>query len=127
MDVLQLIYNALIADAYIKKQAYGRIKYYEYPETGDVTAPYIIIDPIDSPNPSDFADNTWLKYDCLFQIDVWSPNRITTYTIADKIRDVMWNQFGFAQKSGPQEYDTGIYRDARRYKGKIYRDDLDGL
>ncbi|MED3650609.1 hypothetical protein [Heyndrickxia sporothermodurans] len=127
MDILTMIYNALIADPYIKEQAYGRIKYYEYPETGDVKAPFIIIDPIDAPNPSDFADNTWLTYDCLFQIEVWSPNRIVTNSIADKVRDVMWKEFGLKQKSGPQEFDKGVFRDARRYEGKIYREDVDGL
>ncbi|MEK5524141.1 hypothetical protein [Heyndrickxia sp. FSL W8-0423] len=127
MDILSLIYNALIADQYIKDQAYGRIKYYEYPETGDVKAPFIIIDLLDAPSPSDFADDTWLSYDCLFQIEVWSPNRVVTNTIADKIRNVMWNQFGFKQQSGPQEYKEGVFRDARRYRGTIYRNDLDGL
>jgi len=40
----------------------------------------------------------------------------------------MWN-FGFHQGTGPDEWDeeTGIYRDARRYRGKLYRDDLDTL
>lgn len=127
MDVLSLIYNTLITDPYIKDQAYGRIKYYEYPETGDVTEPFIIIDPIDAPDPSDYADDTWLTYECLLQIEVWTRNRIVTNIIADKVRDVMWKQFGFKQQSGPQEYDEGIFRDARRYRGKIYRDDLDGL
>lgn len=124
MDVLNLIYNALIADEYIKEQAYRRIKYFEYPETGDITAPFIIIDPINAPDPSDFADDTWLTIDCLLQIEVWSKNRIVTNTIADKVRDVMWAQLGFKQQSGPQEYDEGVFRDARRYRGKIYRDDL---
>lgn len=127
MDVLPMIYEALLADDFIKEQASGRIKYFEYPETGNLKAPYIVIDPIDVPEPKVFADNTWLSYDCLFQIDVWSNNRIITNTLADKVRDVMWNQFGFSQKSGPQEYDKGVYRDARRYRGKIYRNDLDGL
>lgn len=127
MDVLDMIYQVMIADAYIKEKAFNRIKYYEYPETGAVNAPFIIIDPIDAPNPSDFADNTWLKYDCLFQIDVWTPNRIVTSTIADKIRDILWNEFGFVQKSGPQDFDAGIFRDARRYRGTIYRNDIDNL
>ncbi|WP_051405042.1 tail completion protein gp17 [Bacillus cihuensis] len=127
MDILSLIYNALIADEYIRTQALERIKYYEYPETGNVTAPYIVIDPIDAPDPSDYADDTWLTYDCLFQIEVWSRNRTDTNTVADKIRDVMWKQFGFKQQTGPQEYDDGIFRDARRYRGKIYRDVVDSL
>lgn len=127
MDILATVYEALIADDYIKQQALGRIKYYEYPESGEVNAPFIIIDPINAPEPDDFADDTWLTYDCLFQIDVWTKNRTVTNTLAEKVRDVMWYRFGFKQQSGPQEYDQGVFRDARRYRGKIYRNDLEDL
>ncbi|MCC2250496.1 DUF3168 domain-containing protein [Virgibacillus sp. AGTR] len=129
MDILDKIYKSLIADDYIKDQTLGRIKYYEYPETGDVTEPFIVIDPINPPDPSDYGSNKWMKYDYLIQIDVWSSNRKITDAIADKIRDIMWEVFGFSQKPGPQAYDkdTGVFRDARRYRGTLYRDDLDSL
>lgn len=127
MDILEKVYESLVADDYIKEQALGRIKYYEYPETGDVDNPYIVIDPIDAPKPSDYADDNWTKYDCLLQVDVWTRNRKITGSIADQIRDVMWDVFGFSQQSGPNEYDEGIYRDARRYRGTVYRDDFDSL
>ncbi|MGG0284126.1 hypothetical protein ABEY41_03145 [Peribacillus butanolivorans] len=128
MDVLGMVYNALIADPYIKEKAFGRIKFYEFPVTGDVTAPYIIIDPLDVPLPKDFADDTWLTYDCLYQIEVWSKNRTNTRELSEQIGKVMWN-FGFPQGTGVDEWDedTGIFRDARRYRGKLYRDDLDTL
>lgn len=127
MDVLDLVYQALIADEYINEKVFNRIKFYEYPETGDVTGPHIIMELVDSPNPSNFADNKWLTYNCYLQIEVWSPNRKITNQIADKVRDVLWDSFGFVQKRGPQEYDEGVFRDARRYEGTIYRDDLDGV
>ncbi|MFF2287294.1 hypothetical protein [Peribacillus butanolivorans] len=128
MDVLGMIYNALIADLYIKEKASGRIKYYEFPGTGVVTAPYIIIDPIDVPLPKEFADDTWLTYDCLFQIEVWSKNRMATNELSRYIRNVLW-KLGFHQGTGVDEWDkdTGIFRDARRYRGKLYRDDLGTL
>ncbi|AXN40669.1 DUF3168 domain-containing protein [Peribacillus butanolivorans] len=127
MDVLGMIYNAFIADPYIKEKASGRIKYYEFPGTGDVTAPYIIIDPLDVPLPKDFADDTWLTYDCLYQIEVWSKNRTNTRELSKQIGKVMWN-FGFHQGTANEwDEETGIYRDARRYRGKLYRDDLDTL
>ncbi|MGE7766666.1 hypothetical protein [Peribacillus sp. NPDC096540] len=128
MDVLGMVYNVLIADPYIKEKASGRIKYYEFPGTGDVTAPYIIIDPLDVPLPKDFADDTWLTYDCLYQIEVWSKNRTNTRELSEQIGIVMWN-FGFHQGTGIDEWDkdTGVFRDARRYRGKLYRDDLDTL
>ncbi|SNT42349.1 hypothetical protein SAMN05444672_12236 [Bacillus sp. OK838] len=129
MDVLGMIYNALIADPYIKEKAAGRIKFYEFPETSSVTmAPNIIIDPLDVPLPKDFADDKWLTYDCLFQIEVWSKNRMVTNELSGRIRNVMWN-FGFSQGTGVDEWDedAGVFRDARRYRGKLYRDDVDTL
>ncbi|MCY9003280.1 hypothetical protein [Peribacillus frigoritolerans] len=129
MDFLGMIYNTLIADSYIKEKAAGRIKFYGFPETSSVTsAPNIIIDPLDVPLPIDFADDTWLTYDCLFQIEVWSKNRMATNELSGHIRNVMWN-FGFSQGTGVDEWDedTGIFRDARRYRGKLYRDDLDTI
>lgn len=129
MDMLNYIYTHLMADNYIREQASGRIKYYEYPATGDVTAPYIVIDPIDAPLPADFADDTWLTDDYMYQIDVWTKNRQTTRKLAAQIRKVMWD-IGFPQTGGGvDEYDkdVGIFRDARRYRGKAYREDLDAL
>ena len=85
MDVLGMIYHALMANPTIKEKAYGRIKFYEFPETGEVKAPFIIIDPLDVPIPKDYADNTWLAYDCLLQIDVWSKKRTATRELSEKI------------------------------------------
>ncbi|MEC5422393.1 DUF3168 domain-containing protein [Virgibacillus sp. C22-A2] len=127
MDILSIIYNRLIADDYIKEQALGRIKYYEYPATGDVDNPFIVIDPLDDGSPVDFADNTWTKLDFLIQIDVWTLNRLTTLNLANTVRDVMWNDLGFKQINGPNEYDEGIFRKADRYRGTLYRDDFNKL
>lgn len=123
MDDLKFIYDAIIMDPFIKTETSGKIKYYEYPETGDLTGPFIIIDGIDVPKPSDFADNQWLSYDCLVQIEVWSRNRLITKQIADTIQDILWSK-NFKQQSGPREYEDGIFRDARRYRGKVYRDEF---
>lgn len=122
-----MVYQVLITDDYIKEKAFNRIKFFEYPETGEVTVPFIIIEPVNSLDPSEFADNNWLAYDCNLQIEVWSPERVITNTLADKIRDVLWERIGLKQNSGPQEYENGVFRDARRYTGTIYRSDLDSL
>jgi hypothetical protein len=127
MDILSKVYEALIADDYIKEQTQGRIKFYEYPATGDVTKPYIVIDPLQAPTPSDYGDNKWTKLDYLLQIDVWTRNRKLTYVIADRVCKIVWEQFGFAQIDGISEKDEGIFRDARRYRGTLYRNDLDSL
>ena len=125
MDFLATIYNTLVADEYIANTAKDRIKYYEFPETGDVTAPFIIIDPLDVPLPKNFADNTWLTWDCLYQVEVWSKSRATTRDLSDQISKVLW-QAGFSQGSGVDEWDkdTRIFRNARRYSGVFYRNDI---
>lgn len=127
MDILSIIYNQLVADDYIKSKAFERIKYFEYPETGDVDSPFVIIDPLDDGEPINFADNTWTKIDFLIQIEVWSRNRLETLNLANKIRDVMWNTMGFKQQAGPNEYTNGVFRYARRYRGSLYREDLKNL
>jgi len=111
---------------YIKEQTGNRIKFYEYPPTGDVDKPYIIIEPLATPKPSDFADNTWLKYDFLIQIEVWTLSRQTTRLLTNEIRELMWNKLGFHQTDGIDEWDkeTGIFRQALRFRSTLYRNDL---
>ncbi|WP_182200092.1 DUF3168 domain-containing protein [Paraliobacillus salinarum] len=127
MDILDMIYDALIADDYINTNAAGCIKFYEYPETGDMTGAYIVIDPMDTPTTIVFADDTWTRLDFLLQIDVWSKDRKLTDKLADKVRDLIWEHFGFRQTAGPKEYDKGVFRDARRYRGSLYREDFNNL
>lgn len=124
--MLDKIYEALLADDYIAEQAKGRIKYYEYPKTASLDKPHIIIDPLDVPMPADYADDTWLTDDFLYQVEVWSHDLKVTRKLTARIRLVMWG-IGFGQGSGVDEYDKDfkIFRDARRYRGKAYRDDLE--
>jgi len=117
--MLDKIYQALIADPFIAEQAAGRIKFYEYPATGDVSGAYIIIDPISPPIPDDYADDEWLTDTYLVQIDVWTKSRKLTEKLAGHVRKAMWS-ISFAQKGGIPEYDGGIFRDARHYRGKVY-------
>lgn len=118
------IYDSLKSDPLITEKVGNKIKTYEYPPTENFNGSFIVIDPLDTPRPSDYADNKWLTEDYLFQIEVWSEDFFDCQSIAKQIREVMWNKFGFYQGSGIDERDkdTGIYRDARRYRGKVYVD-----
>jgi len=123
--MLYKIYDAFKADPLIQEKVGERIKFYEYPLTGDVTGPYIIIDPLSSPIPGDYADNEQLTDEYMYQIEVWSKNLSDTESIAKQIRTVLRKEIGFAQYgTGIDEWDKdlGIYRDARRYRGKEYVD-----
>lgn len=126
MDIEMVIYNALIKDSYIVEQASGRIKFYEYPESANLEEPFIIIEPLDIPQPSDLADDTWLTYDCLYQIEVWTKSRTITNEIGKRVHQVMWN-LGFSQNGGLSEYKNSIFRDARRFRGKLYREDFEEI
>jgi hypothetical protein len=121
--MIHKLYNAFMEDSLINSKTNGRIKFYEYPAAGDVSGPYIIIDPLSPPQAGDYADNKWLTDAYLFQIEVWSKNLEDTKSIANQIRSVMWKVLGFGQSgTGVDEYDEdlSIYRDARRYRGKEY-------
>jgi len=124
LDILTKIYEALIADQEIASQAAGKIKFYEFPDsmTMDI-GPYIIIEPMDVLLPRDFADDQYLKYDVFIAIETWSKSRGLTKNIADKIEAILWN-LGLVQNGGLDEYDEGIFRDVRRYRGKFYRDEI---
>lgn len=126
--MLDEIYEEFSLDHDIEKQVEGRIKFYKYPEVASLSKPHIIIDPVDVPIPADYADDTWLTDDYIFQIEVWSKKRKDTENLAHRIRLVMWD-LGFHQGSGTSEYDAdyGIFRDARRYEGKKYRENLNRL
>lgn len=117
------IYESLIADPLIQEKAGNRIKFYEYPSTENFAGTYVVIDPLDNPIPKDYADNKWLTEDHLFQIEVWSKSLSDRDAVAKQIRQVMWEKLGFSQTGGgvdEWEKDLNIYRDARRYRGKVY-------
>ncbi|WP_373738531.1 hypothetical protein [Jeotgalibaca porci] len=117
IDVLDNIYQALIANPTIVNKVGNRIKYYDYPETADFTKSYIIIDPLDAPLPSVSGDNVWLVEEQIIQIDVWTKSRAEKLVLGSLIREIM-QSISYAQSgSGVDEYDKDlkIYRDGRRY------------
>ncbi|MDO6849196.1 hypothetical protein Q4S57_14645 [Priestia megaterium] len=117
------VYEALKTNPLIQEKVNNRIKFYEYPPIDNMQGVYIVIDPIDTPKPGDYADNQWLTDEYFYQIEVWSKSLLDTQTIAKEVRKIMWEKLGFPQYgTGLDEWDkdTRIYRDARRYRGKEY-------
>lgn len=126
MDVMMDIYNAMMANDYIKQQAKGRIKFYEYPPTGDVSGPYIVIDPLSPPLPDVYGDDEPIADSYMYQIDVWTKSRTVTKEIAKRVGKIM-RDLGYGYFAGgvdEWDKDTGIYRDARRYRNTIYDEAL---
>lgn len=115
------IYYALIADELIAEKVSNRIKFYEYPETGDVSGAYIIIDPISPPRPVKTADNERIVYEYFYQIDVWSKSMDDTAKILENTSNIL-KKIGFGESgSGVDEYDsdTAIFRQAKRFIGQF--------
>lgn len=119
--MLDKIYEVLMANSFIAEQAAGRIKFFEYPATGNVTAPYIVIDEIGPPIAVEYGSNKEIAYEQIAQIDVWSKNRKATRKLANTIRDVL-RDAGITQSAiGPSDYEESIFRDARRYTYTFYK------
>ena len=129
-DGLMLIKNILKEDEtilkYVSSERDGlRIKFFTYPETADMEGSWIVLEPIINALPSNMADETWVTYDYLMHVEVWSRKRDDNLVIANRIRDLLWDKLKFKQNDSTDEYDLGIYRDARRYKGTLHRSDLE--
>src|SRR5690625_2826885 len=131
-DVLDMVYNILRNDDLIKEYCISerdglRIKYFKYPETADMNGNWIVLEPLLNELPSNFADETWVTYDYLLHVEVWSKNRESNRIIATRVRDLLWDKLKFRENDNIDEMDLGIYRDARRYKGVLHRSDLDNI
>lgn len=129
MDMLTVLYNKLIEDDYIKTQTTGRIKFYVYPESASLIDPHIVIDPLDAPNPGDYADDKPMTDSYLFQVDVWTKDRLITKELAKRVQNQLFSMGLRRGFGGADDYDkeTGIYRDARRYRAKVYTDEIKAL
>lgn len=131
-DGLLLVDKILRQDEIIKQYTRSerdglRIKFYKYPETGDVDGTFIVLESILNEKPSNYADGTWVTYDYLLHVEVWSKTRAENKIVAKRIRDLLWKELKFKQNDDHEEHDLGIYRDARRYKGVLHRSDLDKI
>ena len=131
-DILDKVYKIIKDDevvrSYVESETDGlRIRYFEYPETADMSGSWIVLESIVNALPSGFSDDTWVSYDYLIHIEVWSRKREDNLIIANRIRDLLWDELKFKQNDSIDEYDLGIYRDARRYEGKLYRHDLEDI
>lgn len=131
-DVLDMIYNILSNDEvirqYVESDTDGlRIKYFTYPETADMSGNWIVLESLLNALPSSYSDATWVTYEYLAHVEVWSKSRQDNLLLATRIRDLLWKELGFKQNDSIDEYDEGIYRDARRYEGVLHRHDIDKL
>ncbi|EAC7323783.1 TPA: DUF3168 domain-containing protein [Listeria monocytogenes] len=123
IDILNIIYTTLSKNDIIHTTCEERIKYYDFPSTGDSNKTFLLIIPLDVPVPTNFSSNKAMWEDFLVQIDVQSDNRLIVKQIQEEVRKEM-KQIGFGQLAGGlDEYfpETGRFVDARKYSGLPYK------
>ncbi|EIZ3207805.1 DUF3168 domain-containing protein [Listeria monocytogenes] len=123
IDILNIIYTTLSKNDIIHTTCEERIKYYDFPSTGDSNKTFLLIIPLDVPVPTNFSSNEAVWEDFLVQIDVQSDNRLIVKQIQEEVRKEM-KQIGFGQLAGGlDEYfpETGRFVDARKYSGLPYK------
>ncbi|EOJ8717373.1 DUF3168 domain-containing protein [Listeria monocytogenes] len=123
IDILNIIYTTLSKNDIIHTTCEERIKYYDFPSTGDSNKTFLLIIPLDVPVPTNFSSNEAMWEDFLVQIDVQSDNRLFVKQIQEEVRKEM-KRIGFGQLAGGlDEYfpETGRFVDARKYSGLPYK------
>ncbi|EAC9266855.1 DUF3168 domain-containing protein [Listeria monocytogenes] len=123
IDILNIIYTTLSKNDIIHTTCEERIKYYDFPSTGDSNKTFLLIIPLDVPVPTNFSSNEAMWEDFLVQIDVQSDDRLTVKQIQEEVRKEM-KRIGFGQLAGGlDEYfpETGRFVDARKYSGLPYK------
>ena len=127
-DMMMEIYTALCADQLISENVTkDRIKFYEAPETLDVSKPFIIIDVLSPQTSVNFAANKVVSKQFSYQINVETPDRVLTKRISRSVIYIMRN-LDFGQLNGGLDTyfkETKRYVDARRYRKNTRTHDTD--
>lgn len=127
-DMMMEIYTALCADQLISENVTkDRIKFYEAPETLDVSKPFIVIDALSPQTSANFAANKVVSKQFSYQINVETPDRILTKRISRSVSYIM-RSLDFCQLDGGLDTyfkETKRYVDARRYRKNTRTHDTD--
>lgn len=124
------IYEAIIDNKEIMNHVEkNNIKFFDYPNAQEIKDVVIVIDPLDTPTPTDFGDNDNLTYEYFYQIDVFVKQKqgVNGRVLSDRlvflIQRMMWEVLGFGETSSIKpEYikEFSIYRQTKRFEGKQY-------
>lgn len=127
-DMMMEIYTALCADQLISENVTkDRIKFYEAPETLDVSKPFIVIDVLSPQTSANFAANKEVSKQFSYQINVETPDRVLTKRISRSVSYIM-RSLDFGQLNGGLDTyfkETKRYVDARRYRKNTRTYDTD--
>lgn len=129
-DITMKIYEAITDNKEIMSHVpKNNIKFFDYPNAQEIKDVVIVIDPLDTPTPSDYGDNDNLTYEYFYQIDVFVKQKqgVNGRVLSDRLvfllQRIMWEELGFGEASSMKpEYIKGfnIYRQTKRFEGKQY-------
>ncbi|HHW5831601.1 TPA: hypothetical protein ACU21G_002751 [Staphylococcus aureus] len=129
-DITMKIYEAIIDNKEIMNHVQkNNIKFFDYPNAQEIRDVVIVIDPLDTPTPTDFGDNDNLTYEYFYQIDVFVKQKqgVNGRVLSDRLvfllQRMMWEVLGFGETSSIKpEYikEFSIYRQTKRFEGKQY-------
>lgn len=124
------IYEAITDNEEIMQHVQkNNIKFFDYPNAQEVKDVVIVIDPLDTPTPTNFGDDDNILYEYFYQIDVFvkQNNGINGRVLSDRLvfllQRIMWERLGFGETSSIKpEFikDFNLYHQAKRFEGKQY-------
>ncbi|AVQ36584.1 hypothetical protein [Staphylococcus kloosii] len=129
-DITMKIYEAITDNEEIMQHVQkNNIKFFDYPNAQEVKDVVIVIDPLDTPTPTNFGDDDNILYEYFYQIDVFvkQNNGINGRVLSDRLvfllQRIMWERLGFGETSSIKpEFikDFNLYHQAKRFEGKQY-------
>lgn len=136
-DMTTEIYDILLADTEIMKHVDKKdIKIMDYPNAQEILNTAIIIDPLISPNPSDYGDNENLTYEFLYQIDVFVKQnkgvsgRLLSERLILRVQQVLRSNGLLDTGTGVKpdwDKENRLHRQTKRFEGKIYKEEMEQL
>lgn len=136
-DMTTEIYDILLADTEIMKHVDKKdIKIMDYPNAQEILNTAIIIDPLISPNPSDYGDNENLTYEFLYQIDVFVKQnkgvngRLLSERLILRVQKVLRSNGLLDTGTGVKpdwDKENRLHRQTKRFEGKIYKEEMEQL
>lgn len=129
-DITMKMYEAIMNNGeFMSHVDKSNIKFFDYPNANEIQDVVVVIDPLDTPTPADYADNDNMTFEYFYQVDVFVKQKpgVNGRVLSDKLvfllQRIMWEKLGFNETSSIKpEYNKefNLYHQAKRFEGKEY-------
>ncbi|GMQ73516.1 hypothetical protein [Tetragenococcus halophilus] len=129
-DITMKMYEAIMNnEEFMSHVDKNNIKFFDYPNANEIQDVAVVIDPLDTPTPADYADNDNMTFEYFYQVDVFVKQKpgMNGRVLSDKLvfllQRIMWERLGFNETSSIKpEYNKefNLYHQAKRFEGKEY-------